>query len=68
MKIAYDIKQMRPGCVLVAAGMGADIEPCHAFDVEDWLLAPTPDMKVYEIKPDELKKLVQKTRIRRKLR
>lgn len=68
MKVAYDLKLMRPGCIIVAAGMGADSIPCAAFDTEDWLLAPTPDMKVYDTTEGQLKQLVEMTRKARERR
>jgi len=62
LKVAYDIKLMRPACVLVAAGMGADSHLCHSFDADDWLLAPTDDMAVYNVTDDQLQQLIQKTK------
>lgn len=66
MKVAYDTKLMRPGCVLVAAMMGADTFPCHKFDVHDWLLYPTADMAVYETTKEQLSRLVLMTENARK--
>jgi len=60
MRLAFDIKLMKPACVLVAAGMGADTYLASKFNTRDWLLAPTPDMKVYEINDDQLAQLVNK--------
>jgi hypothetical protein len=62
MKICYDITLMKPGCVLLAAAMGADTEPSKCFDTEYWLLAPTPNLRVYEINEAQLKQLVTKTK------
>lgn len=59
MRVAFDLHLMRPGCVLVAAGMGADTEPCAHFETDTWLLAPTPGMKVFETTPEQLAKLVE---------
>lgn len=61
MKIAYDIKLMRPGCVLVQVGLNADREAAMAFDTRDWLTTITPDMKVYPINEDQLVQLIQMT-------
>ena len=58
MKIAFDIKLMKPACVLVAAGMGADSRVAQRFDTDDWLLSPTPDMAVYEITEEQLQQLI----------
>lgn len=60
MKIAYDCSQDRPACVLVAAGLGADSSLASRFPTKSWLLAPTPDMGVYEVSEAELKILVDR--------
>lgn len=62
MKVAFDIELMRPGCVLVAAALGADTEPCAHFETETWLLAPTPGMRVFETTPEQLRRLVELAR------
>lgn len=59
MKVAYDCELMRPGCVLVAAAMGADIEIARRFDVDHWALHLTPDMKVYEVTEEHLLKITE---------
>lgn len=61
MKVAYDKTQMRPACVLVAAGLGADTDVAHRFPTTLWLLHPTPDMRVYETSSEQLDKLVKVT-------
>lgn len=58
MKIAYDTKLMRPACVLLSAVCGVDSEAAYWFDSKHWLLAPTPDLKVYEVTEAELRTLV----------
>lgn len=58
MKLAFDIELMRPACVLVAAGMGADSTVPARFPTESWLLSPTSDMKVYETSDEQLNALV----------
>ena len=65
MKIAFDIKLMRPGCVLVAAAMGGDPQVANEFDTRDWLLVPTPNMGVYDVTPDQLRQLVSKVKAAR---
>lgn len=57
MKIAFDIKEMKIGCVLLQATFGCDPKLADRFDTKHWLLAPTPDLKVYEINEDQLKQL-----------
>lgn len=56
MQIAYDIENMRPGCVLIQAQMGGLDNKTLAdyFPMETWLLTPTPDMKVREVTEDQL--------------
>lgn len=61
MKIAYDIKLLRPGCALLQAAMGGDPLIAYEFDTEHWLLAPTEDIRVYEVTRGQLKILVKKT-------
>lgn len=62
-RVVYDIKLMRPACVLVAASFGVNPEVNRQFDTQDWLLSPTPDMKVYPIESDEqLAQLIKMTR------
>lgn len=65
MKVAFDIKLMRPACVLVAAVYRADTRVPTRFDPNDWLLAPTPDMAVYEINDSQLDQLVKKVEANR---
>lgn len=64
MKIAYDIKKMRPGCAIVQAHFGCDPHISHEFDTKYWLLAPTEDMKVYPVTEDQLRQLVAMTKER----
>lgn len=61
-RIVYDLDLMRPGCVIIQAGRGCDPAMAHAFDTEDWLVRPTPGMRIYPITPEQLPILVQKTR------
>lgn len=58
MRLCFDIKLMRPGCVLLAAAMGGDPELAKQFPSEKWILSPTPDLKVYEISSEEFKKVL----------
>jgi hypothetical protein len=61
MKIAFDLPQMRPACVLLQAALGGDPAAAKRFDSETWLIAPTGDMKVYEITDEQLTALVDRT-------
>lgn len=51
--LAFDFKLMRPGCVLLQALHGCITadggNPANDFPSEAWLVAPTPDLKVYSI-------------------
>jgi len=58
MKLAFDIELMRPGCVLLQAGMGCDPQLAHEFPASTWLLAPTPNLEVYETSETQLRQLV----------
>jgi len=68
MKVLYDTKLMRPGCVILCAGYGADSAPAHHFDTQDWLLAPTDNLAVYDTTKEQLKQLVVMTRAHREKR
>lgn len=59
-RIAFDIKLMRPGCVLIQAGMGGDPAAANRFDSRLWLTDITPDMAVYDLVGDQLERLVRK--------
>lgn len=58
-RIVFDCKLIRPGCVILQAGMGGDPALAHVFPVETWLVHPTPDMKVYELDDIQLQKLIE---------
>lgn len=58
--VAYDCVLDQPGCVNVAAGMGADTTVPQLFPNKSWLLAPTPDMRVYETTPEQLALLAER--------
>ncbi len=59
--VAYDIKQMKPGCAIIQVGMGATPGIAEKFDSRHWEVRPTPDMKVYSTTPEQLAKLIQMT-------
>lgn len=59
--LAYDMELCRPGCVLVAAALGADSDASSRFDTRTWLLAPTPTMRVYRITESQLVDAVRRT-------
>lgn len=66
IRIAYDIKLMQPGCVLIQAGLGCDTYVAHQFPVGSWLTNLTPDMRRYEITESQLEQLIDRTKITEK--
>lgn len=59
MRIAFDIKLMRPGCAIIQAAYGCDGRIAHEFPTDTWLLTPTPDIKIYPVTAEQIAKLVQ---------
>jgi hypothetical protein len=68
--VAYDMKQKKVGCVLIQSLFGGVVptggalegNPASHFDNKSWLLAPTPDTKLYEIATkEEFEALVRTT-------
>lgn len=59
MNVVFDAKRMRPACALLQAILGGDQGIANAFDSDTWLTASTPDMRLYRVTPDELRKLVK---------
>lgn len=59
-QIAFDIQEMKPGCVLIQAALGCDPAMAHGFSSKDWLINMTPAMKVYTITDDQYRQLVDK--------
>lgn len=60
LRIAFDAKEGKVGCVLLQATRGGTVPSFSAiFDVEDWLIAPTPDLKLYEITEEQVSKLAR---------
>ena len=60
MKIAFDVEQMKPGCVLLQAALGCDHILAHRFPAESWILSPTPNLRVYEVTEEQVPMLVEK--------
>jgi hypothetical protein len=58
-KLVYDIKLKRPACALLQAVLGGDQGMANNFPSEHWLIAPTPDMKAYQISDEDLKACIQ---------
>jgi hypothetical protein len=62
MRIAFDIRLMRPACALLQAAYQCDSSLADLFPTELWLLSPTPDMRVYILERNQLPLLREKTR------
>ena len=56
--LVYDITLRRPGCALLQAAFGVPGSIAARFPTEDWLLSPTPDLKVYTLTDEQLKKVI----------
>jgi hypothetical protein len=57
MRIAFDTRLRRPGCVLVQAALGASVPGTlfqRHFPHETWLVSPTEDMRVYPVTEEQL--------------
>jgi len=59
LKIAFDVKRMKPGCALLQATHGCG-NIASEFNPAHWLLHPTDDLLVYEVTPDQLERLILK--------
>ena len=58
--IVFDQKQWKPACVLLQACLGGDSHVTgRLFDATSWLLAPTEDMKRYELTLSEWQKVAK---------
>lgn len=57
-RIIYDLVLKRPECVLLQAAMGGSVHVANLFPNDVWLLAPTPNMRGYEVTDRELAILV----------
>lgn len=64
MKIVFDPKLCRPGCIILQA-LGGDVPSLtfhRLFPTETWLTHPTPDMKLFEVTGDQLEILSRKVK------
>ncbi len=64
MKVVFDIRQMKPGCALLQAALGGTEGIANVFPAEAWLIAPTDDLKVYEVNECQLNQLIEKVELR----
>ena len=58
-RLVYDAELKRPGCAILQAAFGCNPRLANEFDSKTWLLAPTPNMKVYAVTDQELGFLVR---------
>jgi hypothetical protein len=58
-RLLYDVTLMRPGCVLLQAMAGGTVDGLTLQCIGEWLLAPTPDMKLYTATDELLDMLVE---------
>ena len=59
MKLAYDLRTCKVGCVLLQAVMGGDHGLANQFDVKDWETGYSPTMRLYEVTPEQFEKLLR---------
>lgn len=63
--IAYDMTLKKPGCAIIQGVFGGTINnfQLQKFDVENWLLSPTDDIKLYTLySEEELNKAIEITK------
>jgi hypothetical protein len=58
MKVVYDAVLKRPGCALLQAALGGTNGIADLFPLDSWLLAPTDDLRLYEINEGRLGQLI----------
>ena len=58
--MAFDLSLKRPACVLIQAGLGCSPNIAHLFETHTWLVAPTDNLKKYNLTGKQLKQAVEK--------
>jgi hypothetical protein len=59
LRLAYDVKLKRPGCILFQAALGGDTKAIMRFPTETWLIdTPGMSLKLYEVTEAQLAVLV----------
>jgi len=53
----YDTTLLRPACTLLQAAYGATVSNADLAELGEWLVSPTPDMAMYELNEEQMKKL-----------
>ncbi len=62
--LVYDVELRRPGCVLLQAALGGTVPPARfseLFDASNWILGPTPGLRLYRVTDAELVVVASKT-------
>lgn len=68
IKLLFDTKLNRPGCVILQALANGSREALFEyFSSEDWLTAPTPDMKIMHGTPEQWERVSTRNKPCRKL-
>lgn len=68
-RLLIDVKQRRPGCVLLQAMARGDQSTLHKyFDPNDWLLAPTDEMRVVSGTEEEWAKFSDRFSVKKKVK
>jgi hypothetical protein len=57
--LVYDLKLRRPACALLQVALGGSPGVANRFPSEHWLIAPTPDLKPYQISDEELASVIK---------
>jgi len=69
-KLVFDIKLHRPACVLLQAAYGCGESNSFlqmTFDSRDWLVSPTPDMRVIEGTEEQWRKAAELIKMEKRL-
>lgn len=67
--LVIDVVQMRPACTLIQAVASGDSATLYRhFDSEDWLVYPTPDMRLIRATPKQWAMFAKKYSVRGKVK
>jgi hypothetical protein len=60
--IMFNVEEMRPACVILAAAYGATSEYHNAFPVESWIVQgdEVAGLKLYKIRRGQVEELVKR--------
>lgn len=65
MRIVFDPKLRRPGCVILQAALGGTVptEKLHQlFSPDSWILHPTPGLGCFDVTDEQLEQLSTMTK------